>query len=189
MQPDNSERDPERTQVLEAFADTIIPGEKRFPGDRTVAGVSVGGGAVAAGAIELLEGPAGGLAEGLDSLAFALNDHAREYASEHDLTLDPTVPPFVALPFDHRTALVSALTRPDHPEKQMWVGLALFSNMAFDSAAHLSTPDALAAGHPGLLTIGYEQPQADGIWRFESFSYGRQLADLHPDTTATGSPA
>ncbi|MEU6024725.1 DUF5987 family protein [Micromonospora sp. NPDC048871] len=189
MQPDNSERDPERTQVLEAFADTIIPGEKRFPGDRTVAGVAAGGGAVAAGAIELLEDPAGGLAEGLDSLAFALNEHAGQYASDHGLTLDPTVPPFVALSFEHRTALVSILTRPDHPEKQMWVGLALFSNMAFDSAAHLSTPEALAAGHPGLLTIGYELPQEDGIWRFDSFSYGRELADLHPDTTATGSPA
>ncbi len=189
MRPNDSEHDPERTLVLEAFADTIIPGEKRFPGDRSVAGVSAGGGAVAAGAVELLENPAGGLAEGLDSLVFSLNDHAREYAVAHDLELDPTVPPFVALPFDHRTALVADLTGPDHPEKQMWVGLALFSNMAFDSAAHLRTSEALTAGHPGLLTIGYEQPQADGIWRFESFSYGRQLADLHPDTTATGSPA
>nr|WP_199714419.1 DUF5987 family protein [Micromonospora radicis] len=189
MQPDNPERDPERTLVLEAFADTIIPGEKRFPEDRAVAGATTGGGAVAAGAVELLETPAGGLAEALDSLVFSLNEHTREYAAEHGLTLDPAVPPFVALPFPDRTALVAALTRPDHPEKQMWVGLALFSNMAFDSAAHLSTPQALAAGHPGLLTIGYEQPQADGLWRFDSFSYGRQLADLHPDTTATGSPA
>ena len=50
MQPGNPEQDAERTLVLEAFADTIIPGEKRTPDDRAVAGASVGGGAVAAGA-------------------------------------------------------------------------------------------------------------------------------------------
>jgi hypothetical protein len=181
--------DPQRTMVLEAFADTIVPGEKRHPGDRAVAGASAGGGAVAAGAVTLLELPAGGLAPALDSLHLALDEHASEYAAETGLTLDEQVPPFVALPFAARTALVDRLTRPGHPEQQMWVGLAIFSNMAFDSAAHMSTADALAAGHPGLLTIGYARPEADGFYRFPRFSYGRQLADLHPNTTATGSPA
>jgi hypothetical protein len=94
----------------------------------------------------------------------------------------------VALPFEARTALVRVLTDPGHPEKQMWVGLALFCNMAFDSAPHLHTVDALAAGHPGLLTMNYAHPQADGLWRFPEYSYGRALADLHPDTTPKGSP-
>jgi hypothetical protein len=175
--------------VLEAFADTIVPGEKRSPHDRAVAGAAPGGGAVAAGAIELLEHPAGGLAPALDAMAFELNAIAVEYANEHGHAHDDDVPAFVALPFAARTALVQDLTSPGHPAQQMWVGLALFSNMAFDSAAHLSTADALAAGHPGLLAMGYARPDADGLWRFPSFTYGRALADLHPHTTATGSPS
>jgi hypothetical protein len=51
-----------QTMTLEAFADTIIPGERRWPGDRAVAGVGTGGGAVAAGAVGLLEDPACGIA-------------------------------------------------------------------------------------------------------------------------------
>ncbi|MFC7545985.1 DUF5987 family protein [Plantactinospora sp. GCM10030261] len=189
MRSDDSGRDPVRTATLEAFADTIIPGERRGPDDRAVAGAASGGGAVASGAIDLLEDPAGGLAEGLDALAMSLNAYAADYAADRGVPLDDDLPPFVALPFEHRSALVGELTAPDHPEKQMWVGLALFSNMAFDSAAHLSTPEALAAGHPGLLSIGYARPDDDGLYRFPSFSYGRQLADVHPDTSPTGSLA
>lgn len=175
--------------VIEAYADTIIPGEPRFEGDRACAGAAPGGGAVAAGALELLTWSAGGLADQLGTMAFLLNMHAGEYAAEHDLTLDDDVPPFVALDFAQRTALVRRLTDPEHPEKQLWIGLALFSNMAYDSAAHLNTTDALAAGHPGLLAIGYATPDPDGLWRFPRFSYGRRLAPLHPNTTPTGSPA
>jgi len=175
--------------TIEAFADTIIPGEKRSPDDRAIAGASVGGGAVAAGALELLEQPAGGVAPALDALAFSLNAHAAEYAEERSLVLDDDVPAFVALPFEHRTELVQILTAPDHPEKQLWVGLAMFSNMAFDSAAQMSTVDAFATGHPGLLTLGYSRPDSDGLFRFADFSYGRPLARIHPDTTTTGSPA
>jgi len=175
--------------TLEAFADTIVPGEKRGPDDVAVAGVSTGGGAVAAGAVELLRTPATGLAAVLDYLVLALNGHAEEYAAEHGVDLDPAVPPFVALPFAHRTALTAALLGPTHPEKEMWVGLALFSNMAFDSAAHLHTAEALAAGHPGLTQMGFTLPDADGLWRFPAYSYGRRLAALHPHTTVSGSPA
>jgi hypothetical protein len=186
---DDQDLDDQRTITIEAYADTILPGEKRSPDDLAVAGVAPGPGAVAAGAIELLEQPGGGMAEALDTLALTLNGHASEYASEHDLALDPQVPAFVALPFDHRTALVQRLTAPDCPEKQMWVSLAVFCTMAFDSAAHMRTADAIAAGHPGLLTIGYFRPEGDGLWRFPNYSYGRQLAEIHPNTTATGSPA
>jgi hypothetical protein len=182
-------RTDDRTQTLEAFADTILPGEKRSPDDHAIAGVSRGGGSVASGVVELLEHPAGGFADSLDGLMNLLNAHASAHAEEHGIALDETLPPFVALSYLDRVALVQALTHPDHPEKSIWVGLSMFSVMAFDSAAHLSTPEALEAGHPGLTTMGYLKPDPDGLWRFPRFSYGRPLANLHPTTTATGSPA
>jgi hypothetical protein len=178
-----------RTATLEAFADTIIPGEKRSPDDRAIAGVSEGGGAVAAGALALLEMPEGGMAPMLDDLAEALDAHAEEYREEHGLGLDDTAPAFVTLESADRVALVAELTRPGHPEKVMWTGLALFCNMAFDTGAHLHTTEAIAAGHVGLLAIGYKSPGADGLWRFPDFSYRRPLAKLHPDTIASGSLA
>lgn len=181
--------DPSHTMTLEAFADTIIPGEKRSPDDRAIAGAAEGGGAVAAGAVEMLRHPAGGLAESLEGLMHLLNAHALAYASENDRTLDEAVPPFVALSFADRSALIGQLTAPEHPEKAMWVGMALFSNMAYDSAAHMSTTEALEAGHPGLTSMGYAKPDPDGLWRFPKFSYGRALSTVHPLTTANGSLA
>ena len=177
------------TMTFEAFADTIVPGEKRWPGDVAVAGASAGPGAVAAGAIELLRMPEGGMAALLDPLAGLLNNHAATYAAEHDIELDSALPPFVALPFGDRTAVVQLLTTPGHPEKEVWVGIALFSNMAFDTGAHMHTTDAIAAGHPGLLTIGFAPPDPDGLWRFPDYTYGKPLARRHPDTTPSGSPA
>jgi enediyne biosynthesis protein E8 len=178
-----------RTMTLEAFADTIIPGEKRFPDDHAIAGVSTGGGAVTAGALELLETPATGVTAGLDPLSQVLNQHAIAYAERTGLTLDDSLPPFVSLAYEHRTALIQELTTPGHPEKDGWVVLALFSNMAYDSAAHLHTGEAIEAGHPGLIALGFEKPNADGLWRFPDFSYGRALATIHPNTTESGSPA
>lgn len=177
-----------RTATLEAYADTIIPGARTDPGSRSVAGVATGGGSVAAGALELMELPATGITAGLEPLAGMLNAHAQAYAAETGLTLDDGVPAFVALPYEHRAALVQRLTAPGHPEKDGWVLLALFSTMAFDVAAHLHTADAIEAGHPGLLAIGFSRPDADGLWRNPDYSYGRPLARLHPDTTASGSP-
>ncbi|MFD3728524.1 DUF5987 family protein [Streptomyces sp. NPDC058671] len=177
------------TITLEAYADTIVPGEKRWPGDRAIAGVSTGGGSVTAGALELLRWDATGIHDGLEDLASRVNDHAGTYAEQAGLTLDTTVPPFVALDYDDRVRLIQELTTPGHPEKDFWVLLSLFCNMAYDSAAHLHTAEALAAGHPGLEAMGITQPDADGLWRFQDFGYGRQLAALHPDTTLSGSPA
>ncbi|WBB80684.1 DUF5987 family protein [Micromonospora sp. WMMD882] len=175
--------------TLEAFADTILPGEKRAPDDRAVAGVSAGGGAVASGAIDVLRTEEGGMAPALDALADGLNEHAERYAEESSLSLDDDVPPFVALDYDHRVALVRELVAADHPEREAWVSVAMFSTIAFDAAAHLHTTDALAAGHPGMTTLGYYGPDSDGLWRFPSYSYGRVLARPHPDTTPSGSPA
>ena len=177
-----------RTSTLEAFADTIIPGVKRSPDDRAIAGVCDDPGAVEAGALELLNTPATGITAGLGPLSQALNAHAEAYAKAQGTTLDADVPPFVALSYADRVALVSRLTAPGHPEQSGWVVLAMFSNMAYDSAAHLNTADAIAAGHPGLLAMGFAKPDSDGLWRFPDFSYGKQLAERHLDTTASGSP-
>jgi enediyne biosynthesis protein E8 len=178
-----------KIMTLEAYADTILPGEKRYPDDHAIAGVSEGGGAVAAGALEVLEDSASGVAVGLPYLAQSLNGHAQNYASEHNLELNPELPAFVALDYDHRAELVATLTKPGHPERDGWVLLAMFSNMAFDIAPHKHTAEALAEGHPGLTAIGLSKPDADGLWRFPEFSYGRQLASPRPDTTPSGSPA
>jgi enediyne biosynthesis protein E8 len=179
----------EQHLTLEAFADTIIPGAKRSPDDRAIAGAAEGGGAVAAGALELLRTEATGVTAGLVPLADGLNAHATRYAAEHGVELDGDVPPFVSLSYADRSALVVELTTPGHPEKDGWVLLALFSNMAYDSAAHLHTGEAIAAGHPGLLSMGFAAHGSDGQWRFPKFTYGRELARRHPATTESGSPA
>ncbi len=188
MDTDTTDDARDDVMTLEAFADTIVPGVKRSPADRAVAGAAQGPGAVDAGAIELLHTEATGVTHGLPFLVQSLDAHAEAHAEENGLVLDRTVPPFVALPFEHRTALVHELTLPGHPEREGWVALAMFSNMAFDSAAHLHTAEAMAAGHPGLLAMGVYEPDADGLWRFPGYSYRRELADLHPATTASGSP-
>src|SRR5580658_3020444 len=175
--------------TLEAFADTVLPGQKRVADDVAIAGVAAGPGAVAAGALELLGWPATGITGLLPDLVKALNSHAASYAATRELALDPRLPAFPALAFEHRTALVLILTATGHQEKAMWVLLALFSYMAFDAAAHLHTASAVTGGHPGLATLGLTQPDDDGLWRFPRNSYGRSLADPHPDTTPTGSPA
>ncbi|WP_410658270.1 DUF5987 family protein [Amycolatopsis sp. lyj-112] len=178
-----------KVSTLEAYADTILPGEKRFPDDHAIAGAAPGPGAVVAGALELLHTEATGVTVGLPYLAQSLNDHAKVYAKDQELTLDETLPPFVALSFADRTELVRSLTAPGHPEKDGWVSLALFCNMSFDCAAHKHTAEAIAEGHPGLLAMGYTAPDEDGLWRFPKFSYRRELAKRHPDTTPSGSPA
>jgi len=177
------------TLTLEAFADTIIPGAKRSPDDRAIAGAATGPGAVEAGALALLNTPATGVTAGLPYLVESLNEHATRYAADQGLEVDHTVPPFVALSFEDRCALITKLTTPGHPEKDGWVGLALFCNMAYDSAAHVHSREAIAGGHPGLLSMGWGSPDDDGLWRFPNFSYRRELAKTHPDTTPSGSPA
>lgn len=177
------------TMTLEAFADTVLPGCRRAGDDPAIAGVCDTPGSVAAGALELLFDPATGFAEGLPYLAPMLDGHAAKYAGERDLALDGGLPAFVALGYDDRAALLESLVAPGHPEREVWVGLFMFANMAFDSAAHRPTAQAIAEGHPGLRAMGIAAPDADGLWRFPAYSYRRALADLHPDTTPSGSPA
>jgi hypothetical protein len=188
MEEDSEALSADQVMTLEAFADTIIPGERRGPDDRAVAGAATGGGAVASGAVELMLSPEGGLAGALDSLAEGLSEHARQYAARIGLAPDPACPPFVMLEFADRTALACELLAPGHPEQELWVSLAMFSAMAWDTGAHTHTADAMASGHPGLTLMGFMPPDADGVWRFPAFSYGRPLAALHPRTTETGDP-
>lgn len=178
-----------RTTTLEAFADTFVPGEKRSSDDIAIAGAARGPGAVAAGAMELLETFAAGISDGLDDLAKTLNEHASRYAAEHGLSLDASAPPFAGLDYEHRTALIRVITAPDHPEKDFWILTALFCFMAFDTAAHVDLISAMGSGHPGLEMMGFAKPDPDGLWRFPDFTYGRQLANIHPDTTPSGDPA
>jgi hypothetical protein len=186
---DNHAEDRGYLLTLEAFADTFVPGERRFPDDIAVAGAASGAGAVAAGAIELLHTPATGISESLPDLVGILNEHAAAYATENGVVLDAGSPAFVALDFEQRSELLQRLTDPDHPEKEFWILAALFCFMAFDTAAHMGTASAIENGHPGLATMGFAEPGPDGLWRFPDFSYGRQLARIHPHTTPSGDPA
>jgi hypothetical protein len=136
----------------------------------------------------LLTMPEAGVVAELPQAAAGLDAHARRYAAGRGVALDPTVPPFVALGFAERTALVQDLTGPGNPEQSNWATLGLLVSLAFDSAAESNTTTAIAEGHPGLWTLGFPEPDADGLWRFPDFSYRRPLARLHPNTTPSGSP-
>lgn len=175
--------------TLEAFADTLIPGQKRSAADRAVAGAVKGPGAVQAGALELMHFPALGIGPGLPAFAAAINAQATAYAGRHRLLPDPTVPPFVALDFSHRTALAVELLSFSHPDYLAYYALAALTFIAYHTAGHLHTADAVRSGHPGLRAIGFPHPDADGLWRFPEYSYKRRLAHRHPHTTRTGNPA
>lgn len=177
------------TATLEAWSDTMVPGRKRFAADRAVAGAAAGAGAVQAGAVDLMRFPPVGLAPALPAFAAALNAEAVRYAAGARVLLDPAVPPFVALSFEHRTAMALGLLDGDRPDQLAWFGLAGVATLAFHTAAHLDTAQAVRAGHPGLAWIGFPSPDADGLWRFPRFSYKRKLAEPHPLTTPTGNPA
>ncbi|MFE7778041.1 DUF5987 family protein [Streptomyces sp. NPDC057445] len=176
-------------QTMEAFADTLIPGERRFAGDLPVAGAVSGPGAVQAGVIKALTSPELPLAPLLPEIAALLNTRAVVYAAGRLILLPITSPAFVGLSFRHRTTLVRGLFGPEDPDRVIWQMLSLLTGLAFDTAAHLDTRQAVTAGHPGLAWLGFPPPGPDGLWRFPDHSYGRALAALHPATTPSGSPA
>jgi enediyne biosynthesis protein E8 len=173
---------PGMTQTLEAFADTLIPGQKRFPTDVAIAGVVSGAGAVQGGAIEMLNFPPVGLQSSLPGLALAINVLAVLYALSNKILLQLQVPPLVELDFPSRTALLSQMLDPAQPNQGAFYGVAAVSFIAYHTAGYLSTVVAIQDGHPGLAAIGFPPPNPDGIWRFPEFSYGRVLAQPHPDS-------
>jgi hypothetical protein len=181
--------DPVTTSTLEAYADTIVPGQKRSADDVAIAGAAAGPSAVVAGALAVLTMPEVGLAAALPGIAELLNTRAAGYAAAHGLLLDPALPPFVALRFADRTALALELVPPSPTADPTWVLMSTLVSWAFDTAAAEHTAAAIADGHPGLAWERFPAPEPDGIWRFPGSSYGSVLASLHPDTTPSGSPA
>ena len=186
LDPAATTETPAVTQTLEAYADTLIPGEKRFPEDRAIAGVVRGAGAVQAGAIEMLNFPPVGFQPALPGLAAGLDLLAALYAATNKIVLDPTVPSFVALDFASRTALLIEIL--EGPLQAVFSGLAAVCFVAYHTAGYLPTAVAIRDGHPGLAAIGFPPPNPDGIWRFPEFSYRRVLAVAHPDSQR-GNPA
>lgn len=175
--------------TLEAWADTVVPGERRFPGDRVVLGAAPGPGAVEAGALALHRDPDVGLAAVLPGLVVLINTEATGYALTHGKRLDLRGPPFVALDFRSRTAVVERLVRGSGVVQLIWYAMVAMPLLAFHTAGHLDTAAAVRARHPGLAWLGFPEPDPDGLWRFPEFSYGRPLAQPHPATTPTGHPA
>ncbi|MFF0269121.1 DUF5987 family protein [Kribbella sp. NPDC004536] len=175
--------------TLDAFADTIIPGVKRYGGDVAVAGAAAGPSGAATGYLTLLSAPQTGLGPLLDGIAALLNTRSSAYAVLHGILLPPWRPPFVGLGFNHRCTVVSDLYQPDDPDRDLWAMMALLAGLAFDCAAHLNTATAVSQSHPGLAWLGFPAPGADGLWRFPDFSYGLVLAGTHPGTTSDGQPA
>jgi hypothetical protein len=181
--------DPLIVPTLEAFADTLIPGEKRAANDRAIAGAAAGAGAVQAGAVDLLRfGPAG-TAEVVPAVAAGLNVRAIQYAAQHGIVIDPTVPPLVALDFVARTELLVQILDGTDPDQLAFFAIAALVFLAYHTAGHLHLADAVRNGHPGLAAIGFPQPDADDVWRFREFSYRRALARNHPRTSKRGNPA
>lgn len=180
---------PRVTATLEAFADTLVPGEKRSAGDRSVAGAAEGAGAVQAGALRLLAMPEAGMELLLPELATLLDTEATAYAARHHIVLDPLLTPLVALPFDLRTGLLEELLDPDHLDQQVWILLSLMVFLAFHTAGFEHTTEAVSSNHPGLARLRFPAADADGLYRYPDFTYARELAACHPGTTESGNPA
>jgi hypothetical protein len=180
--------DPLTVSTFEAYADTLIPGEKRSLLDRAIAGVVTGPGAVQAGALDTLNFPAAGTGPLLPAFAVTLNARATAYAATNGILLDPTVTPFVSLDFAQRSDLLVQLLDGTDPDQILWFALAGLVFIAYHTAAHLHLADATRNGHPGLAALRFPPPDADGFYRYPSFSYGRMLARRHP-RTRRGSPA
>lgn len=181
--------DPVTAATLEAFADTIVPGEKRYAGDSVIAGAAPGPSAVVCGFLDALAMPVVGAVQDLPAIASVVNQEAQKYAQNAGYPLDRQLPAFVGLPFAMRTGLAGQmLTAGGNPQLYSLL-LASIASWAFDTAASMSTATAVSSGHPGLAWLGFPQPHPDGLWRFPHNSYKRVLAELSPRTSPDGSPS
>ncbi|HYB99572.1 MAG TPA: DUF5987 family protein [Candidatus Limnocylindrales bacterium] len=180
--------DPAIVPTLEAFADTLIPGEKRHPGDRAIAGAAAGPGAVQAGAVDLLNFPPAGVAATVPAIVAGINARASGYALANAIVLDPTVPPMVSLNFEQRTAFLVQLLDGNDPDQLAFFAVAALMYLAYHTAGHLHLADAVRGGHPGMAALGFPSPDDDDLWRFPDSSYRRALARPHPRTGKRGNP-
>ena len=130
-----------------------------------------------------------GVSTVIPAVAAGMSARAVGFALERGIVLDPTVAPWVSLDFDQRTELAVVMLDGDDPDQALWEAIGALVFLAFHTAGHLHTADAVRAGHPGLAAIGFPQPDDDDLWRFPDHSYGRALARPHPGTTAGGHPA
>ncbi len=150
--------------VLQAFADTIIPGRKV---DRTESGAPVAPGAIAGvhplpGAVEadallLYHHPK----TGFDALepAFLADLHARAQGD------------FVGLDFERRTAVCRQGLSFDNPARTLWEAAAAVPFTAFCAAA-------LSEGQTAETAVGYRVMGLPGrnLKGYKDFSYGRRLS-------------
>lgn len=171
---------PSQVLALEAYADTVVPGRKRHPGDEAISGVSETPGAVEAGALQVLQHPAAGIADGIGEMADELDNRAREF---FEMGGDQG---FVALDHEQRRRLVVSLTS-EAADHDLWFILALFCYMAYDSAPHRPTAEAVFDPTSGLAAMGFGRPGPSGRWSFSPAGYGKPLARRHPDTDRNGS--
>lgn len=171
---------PSQTRSLEAYADTVVPGCRRHADDIAISGVSGTPGAVEAGALHVLLDPAVGIADEVGEMADLLDARAQE---RYGLDVDSG---FVELDYQQRRHLVIALTT-EADDRDLWFLLALFCYMAYDSAPHRPTIEAVGDPTSGLSAMGFNGPRPNGRWGFSPAGYGKTLARLHPHTDNTGS--
>jgi hypothetical protein len=153
--------------TLQAFADTILPGRRATRTDlgheihpQAIAGVDPDPGAVEADALALYHHPK----IGFDALQGPfLSDLESRALSQGG--------PFLALPFDKRTAVCVAGLDFENPARVVWEAAAAVPFTAFCAAALI--PNATAARASGLRVMGLPGVAPRG---YQDFSYDRRLS-------------
>ena len=153
--------------VLQAFADTVIPGRKATRTDlgdeihpRAIAGVDSAPGAVEADALRLYRHPLIGFP--LLAPAFLVDLSARSLGEGG---------PLMELPYDRRVKVALSGLAFSNPDRLIWELAAAIPFIAFCAASAQRNPTSRTAcglrvlGHPGTAPNGYR-----------SFSYRRRLS-------------
>lgn len=153
--------------ILQAFADTVIPGRKAQRTDlgdeidpRAIAGVDPEPGAVEADALRLFQSPLLGFA----TLAPA-------FIVELTVRSAPQGGLFIDLPFDRRTAVVVEALDFGNPDRVLYEAAAAIPFVAFCAAG--AQRNATSATASGLRVMGHPGTAPNG---YRSFSYRRRLA-------------
>ena len=153
--------------ILQAFADTILPGRKATKTDlgdeidpMAIAGVDTEPGAVEADALRLFHDPL----IGFDALAPAfltdLNARALQQGG-----------PFLTLPYEKRVAAVLSGLSFDNGSRTLWEAAAAVPFTAFCAAAE--HPIGTSKNASGYRVMGYPGAAPNG---YRGFSYRRRLS-------------